>query len=115
VYYCRWKNSIRMDFRENKLGRCVLDSSGLGQGPVESSCERGNEPSGPIRGEEFFDQLDVYQLLKDSAPCSSLVDKCVLLHIDILNIFYNNNNNNNNECKFKQVRAGSCFEVKCSV
>jgi len=38
------------------------------QGPVAESCERDNEPSGSIKGEEF-DQLSNYWLLKrDSAP-----------------------------------------------
>jgi hypothetical protein len=30
-------------FLENRVGRCGLDSSGSGQGPVASSCEHGNE------------------------------------------------------------------------
>jgi hypothetical protein len=35
--------------------RCRLDASALGQGPVESSCEHGNKPSGSIKGGEFLD------------------------------------------------------------
>jgi hypothetical protein len=31
------------------MGWYVLDSSGSGWGPVEGSCEHGNEPSGSIK------------------------------------------------------------------
>jgi len=31
---CRWEDNIRMDLREVGWGRCGLDSSGSGQGPV---------------------------------------------------------------------------------
>jgi hypothetical protein len=31
------------------MGRYKLDGSGSGQGPVEGSCEHGNEPSGSIK------------------------------------------------------------------
>jgi hypothetical protein len=37
--------------------RCGLDASGSRQGPVVGSCERGNEPSGSIKGGEILDQL----------------------------------------------------------
>jgi hypothetical protein len=37
------------------VGRCGLDSSGSGQGPVAGSCEHGNEPSGSIKVGEFLD------------------------------------------------------------
>jgi hypothetical protein len=37
------------------MGRCGLDSSGSRQGPVAGCCEHGNEPSGSIKGGEFFD------------------------------------------------------------
>jgi len=40
-------------------------------GPVAGSCEHGNEPSGSIKGGEFFDQLsDCHHLHTDSSPCS---------------------------------------------
>jgi hypothetical protein len=39
---------------------CELDSSGLGQGLVTSSCELGNESSTFIRGGEFLDLLSYY-------------------------------------------------------
>jgi hypothetical protein len=35
------------------VGRCRLDSSGLGQRPMAGSCEHDNEPSGSIKGGEF--------------------------------------------------------------
>jgi hypothetical protein len=35
------------------VGRCKLDSSGLGQGAVAGSCEQGNETSVSIKGGEF--------------------------------------------------------------
>jgi hypothetical protein len=37
------------------VGRCGLDSSGSGQGPVAGSCEHGSVPSGSIKGGEFID------------------------------------------------------------
>jgi hypothetical protein len=40
-------------------------------GPLASSCEHGNEPSGPIKCVKFLDYLsDCYLLQKDSAPWS---------------------------------------------
>jgi hypothetical protein len=32
-----------------------LDASGSGYGSVESCCEDGNEPLGPMKGGEFLD------------------------------------------------------------
>jgi hypothetical protein len=37
------------------VGRCGLDASGLGEGPVAGCCERGNDPSGSIKGRKFLD------------------------------------------------------------
>jgi hypothetical protein len=37
------------------MGKCGVDSSGSGWGPVAGSCEHGNEPSGSIKGGEFLD------------------------------------------------------------
>jgi hypothetical protein len=37
------------------VGRCGLDSSGSEKGPEAGSCERGNEPSLPIKGKKFLD------------------------------------------------------------
>jgi hypothetical protein len=36
------------------MGCYKLDQSGLGQGPVEGSCEHGNEPSGSIKFWKFL-------------------------------------------------------------
>jgi hypothetical protein len=37
------------------VGRCVLDLTGSGYGPMAGSFEYDNEPSGPIKGGEFLD------------------------------------------------------------
>jgi hypothetical protein len=37
------------------VGRCGLDASSSGEGPVVDSCEYGNEPSDSIKGREFLD------------------------------------------------------------
>jgi len=37
------------------VGRCGLDASGSGYGPVADSCEHGNELSGFIKVGEFLD------------------------------------------------------------
>jgi hypothetical protein len=37
------------------VGRCGLDASDLGQGPVAGSCEHGNEHSCSIKVGEFLD------------------------------------------------------------
>jgi len=53
------------------VGRCGLDPSGSGYGPVADFCEHGSEPSGSIKGGEFHGYLSDYQLVKkDSAPWS---------------------------------------------
>jgi len=50
-------------------GRCGLDSSVSGNGPVAGCCVHGNKPSGSIKSREFLDYVSGYQLLKkDSAP-----------------------------------------------
>jgi hypothetical protein len=36
------------------MGRCEMDSSGSGQGPVAGLCEHSNEPLGSIKGKEFL-------------------------------------------------------------
>jgi len=41
------------------LGRCGLDSSGSGYGPVAGSCEHDNQPSGSIKGREFLDCVTI--------------------------------------------------------
>jgi hypothetical protein len=37
------------------MGRCGLDASGSGEGPVTGSCEHSNEPSGSVKCGEFSD------------------------------------------------------------
>jgi hypothetical protein len=37
------------------VGRCGLDSSGSGYGPVTDSCEHGNEPLGSVKRGKFVD------------------------------------------------------------
>jgi len=37
------------------VGRCGLDPTGLGYGPMAGSLEHGNEYLGSIKGGEFFD------------------------------------------------------------
>jgi len=37
------------------MRRCELDSYDSEYGPVIGSCEHGNEPSGSIKGGDFFD------------------------------------------------------------
>jgi len=37
----RWEDNIRMKLKETGVGRCEMDSSGSGQGPVADSCEHG--------------------------------------------------------------------------
>jgi hypothetical protein len=39
----------------NRVGRCGLDSSRSGCGPVADSCGHCNEPSGSIKGRLFLE------------------------------------------------------------
>jgi hypothetical protein len=50
-----WEDNIRMDLREIRWGRCGLDSSGSGYGPVAGSCEHSNELTGSIKDGKFRD------------------------------------------------------------
>jgi hypothetical protein len=52
----RWEDNIIIELNGNRVGRCGLDASGSGKGPVAESYERGSEPWGSITGEEFFDE-----------------------------------------------------------
>jgi len=36
------------------VGRCGLDSSGSGEGPVTGFCQHGNEPSVSLKGGNFL-------------------------------------------------------------
>jgi hypothetical protein len=51
-YTCN--DNIWMDLEETSVWRCGLDSNGSQLGTVTSSCEQGNEPSGSIKGRNFF-------------------------------------------------------------
>jgi hypothetical protein len=37
------------------VGKCGLDASGSGQGPMADPCVHSNEPSGSKEGKEFLD------------------------------------------------------------
>jgi hypothetical protein len=51
------------------VGRCAVDASGSGYGPVVGPCKHGNEPPGSVEGSKFLNYVSDYQLLKkDSAP-----------------------------------------------
>jgi hypothetical protein len=39
------------------VGRCELDATGSGWGPVAGSCKRGGEPSGSVVCGEFLEWL----------------------------------------------------------
>jgi hypothetical protein len=51
---CRWMGGIKMDIRD-RMGWYGLDRSGSGYGPVEDSCEHGNDPSGSIKRWEVLE------------------------------------------------------------
>jgi hypothetical protein len=51
----RWEDNTKMYVKRNRFGEGGLDSSGSGKGPVDGSCEQGNEPSGSIKCGEFLD------------------------------------------------------------
>jgi hypothetical protein len=46
---CRWADSIKIDLKRDRMGCYGLDRSGSVYGPVEGSCEYGNESSGSIK------------------------------------------------------------------
>jgi hypothetical protein len=51
------------------MGWCGLGRSGSGYGPVEGSCEHGDEPSGSIKCWEVLEWLHNWRILKKgSAP-----------------------------------------------
>jgi hypothetical protein len=45
----RWVANIKMDLKRDRVGWCGLDETGSGWGPVEGSCEYGDEPSGSLK------------------------------------------------------------------
>jgi hypothetical protein len=42
------------------VGKCGLDASGSGLGPVAGCYKDGNEPSGTVKGGEFLEYLSDY-------------------------------------------------------
>jgi hypothetical protein len=64
----RWVDNIKIDLREIVLDG--MDWPGSGQGPVEGSCEHGNEPLGSIKCWQVLEWLHNWRLLKKgSALC----------------------------------------------
>jgi len=53
---------------------------------VEAYCEHGNQPSGPMKDQEFLDWLSDYQLLREdsSFPWSYLGIITILLVIEFI-------------------------------
>jgi len=49
-----------MNLRRYSVGRCGLDSSGLGYRPKAGTYEHDNEPSGSTKCEAFVDYLSDY-------------------------------------------------------
>jgi hypothetical protein len=60
-----------MSQRASDLDRFLW--SGWGQGPVEGSCEHGNEPSGSIKCWEVLEQLHNWRVLKKGSALWSLL------------------------------------------
>jgi hypothetical protein len=46
---CRWVDNIKMDLKRDRMGWYELDQTGSRKGPVEGSCEQGDEPSGSLK------------------------------------------------------------------
>jgi hypothetical protein len=64
-----WMDNIKMDLREIGWNGVCVYQSGSGYGPVEGSCEHGNDPSGSIQCWEVLEYLHNLRLLKKgSAP-----------------------------------------------
>jgi hypothetical protein len=57
-------DNIQMDLREIGWDGVVLNWSGSEEGPVEGSCEHGNEPSGSRNCWDVYEWLHNWQLLK---------------------------------------------------
>jgi hypothetical protein len=45
----RFADNIKMDLKRGRMGWYGLDRTGSGYGPVEGSCEHGDEPSGSLK------------------------------------------------------------------
>jgi hypothetical protein len=66
---CMWVDNIKIDLKRDRVGWYELDRSGSGYGPLEGSCEHGNEPSGSIKCWEVLEKLhNLWLLKKGSAP-----------------------------------------------
>jgi hypothetical protein len=68
-----WEDNNKMDLKGNRVCGCVLVSSGLGWGPVADSCERGNEPSGSMKGGKVLDYLSMLLALQEGLCSMELV------------------------------------------
>jgi hypothetical protein len=55
-YSRRWEDSTQLMLWK-LVGGCELHSSDTVSEPVADSCEHGNEPSGSVKGREFYDAL----------------------------------------------------------
>jgi len=53
----------------NRVGKCGLDASSSGQGPVACCCEDGNELSGSIKGWEFLHLMSDSFLASQEGLC----------------------------------------------
>jgi hypothetical protein len=49
------------------VGKYGLDSSDSGYGPVLGTYEHDDEPSGSLKGGEFLEHLNGYQLIKKNS------------------------------------------------
>jgi hypothetical protein len=52
---CRWVDNIKMHLKRDKMVWYGLDRSSSGYGPVEGSCQQGNEPSRSIKCWEILE------------------------------------------------------------
>jgi len=52
--------NTKVDLKEVGVGRCGVDSSGLGYWPVTGFCDLGIAPSGSIKYGQFLEQLSDY-------------------------------------------------------
>jgi hypothetical protein len=62
LIFIRRENHIKMDLKRDRMGWYGLDLSGSGQGPVESSCEHGDERSGCMTCWEILECLSDWRL-----------------------------------------------------
>jgi hypothetical protein len=60
----RWVDNIKTDLRD-RIGWCGLARSGSGYGPLDDSCEHGDEPSISIKCWGILEWLHNSRLLKE--------------------------------------------------